>query len=169
MAHFSYILGTSDEDIICTGIEETHQLTLEMILQTQRRLDILTHHFAPALYDTPEMFDAFEQLALRSRHTQIRIILHHPQTAVHQGHQIINLGKRLTSYFKFRKLPETHHHLSETFLIADQIGMMHYPYPDSLKAQVNFNDPLNTSRLVNTFNQLWELSETHPDLTPFIL
>jgi hypothetical protein len=164
----NYILGETDEVLICIG-EEIQQVTSAMIRQTDRHLDILSRDFDPAVYDNPECFEAFEELALRSRHSQIRILLHEPQQVAHHGHCILELGKRLRSYFHFRKPSEKYHGLTDTFMIADHLGVIHRPYPDSLKAMANFKDSVQAKQLTRLFDEIWKESEPDPYTRDFII
>jgi hypothetical protein len=164
-----YILGETDELLTCIGEEDNQKVALAMIQQTDRHLDLLSRYFAPAIYNNPECHEAFEELALRSRHSRIRILLHEPQQVAHQGHCILELGKRLRSYFHFRRPSKKYRYLPETFMVADNIGVMQWPYPDSLKAMANFKDNTNAKKLMELFSEIWEDAEPDPNTRDFIL
>ncbi|OQW90654.1 MAG: hypothetical protein BWK79_19210 [Beggiatoa sp. IS2] len=164
-----YILGETDEPLVCVGEEENQQVTLSMIQQTDRHLDILSRHFDPAVYDTADCYTAFEELALRSRHTRIRILLHEPRQVAQRGHRIFSLGKRLSSSFFFRKPAPRHAYLEETFLIADDVGTIHRPFQESLKTLANFNHVETAKRLSRLFNEIWEEAEVDPDMYQLVL
>ena len=120
-----YILGETEGEFICTTEEENQQFTVAMIKQTELHLDILSHNFDPNIYDNNECYEAIEDLALRSRHSCIRILLHNISFISQRGHSIIHLGKRLGSLMQFRSVATTYRHIADTFMIVDGIGVIH--------------------------------------------
>ncbi|MCP4697435.1 MAG: hypothetical protein GY862_11365 [Gammaproteobacteria bacterium] len=161
----NYLLGETCEALACTDAEENRQAALAMIQQTERYLDILSRDFEPAIYDNDECYDAMMELALRNtRYSRIRILIHEPGKTVMRGHRVLDLGKRLSSFFHFRQPAEEHRGIPKTFLIADEIGFLCREYTDSLKAAANFCDPMGAKELLELFQTLWNEAESHPDL-----
>ncbi|WP_353573130.1 hypothetical protein [Candidatus Albibeggiatoa sp. nov. BB20] len=163
------ILGESEHTLTETDSEQIQQLTSAIVRQADRKIDILTQDFDPLIYDNEAMFDAFEGFVLQSHHCHVRVILQNPQWVVRRGHCLINLGKRLSSFFSFCCLPERFKSYADTFLIADNIGVIHRPYPDSLKTSFHFCDPQLAKFLGNTFTQIWDESEPHPYLSSIVI
>ncbi len=164
-----FILGETNEEFLCNGIESNQQVTITMITQTQLHLDILSRDFDPDIYDNQDCCDAVEQLALRSRYSRIRILLHHPNKAAKRGHRIIYLGRRLGSLIQFRHLAEIHQSIQETFLLADEIGLIYRPYADSLSATINFKNHPQVKELLLRFEKLWQASEPDPETLALII
>lgn len=158
-----FVLGETNEEFACIGEENNQEIALAMIKQTELHLDILSRDFDPDVYDNPECCEAIEELALRSRHSRIRILLHNSKKASQRGHSIIQLGKRLGSLMSFRTVAEVHKHIPDTFMIADGIGFMHRPYADSLTATVNFKDRPKVKELSELFDKLWQEGEIDPE------
>lgn len=158
-----FILGETNKEFLASGIEHNQQATVAMITQTQLHLDILSCEFDPDIYDNPACCEAIEQLALRSRYSHIRILLHNPKKAAQRGHQIIYLGRRLGSLIQFRQLVEVYQSVQETFLLADGIGFIYRPYADSLSATINFKDRPKVKELLLLFDKLWQESEPDPE------
>jgi|JFJP01.1.fsa_nt_gi hypothetical protein len=166
----NYILGETEELLLCTDPEEHQAILHSLIRQTTRQLDILTYDFDPSFYDNEESFELFEELALNGgRHLKIRILIQEPQQVALRGHRLLKLGRRLSSVFSMRRPAETHRTFPETFLIADINGFWHRPYRDSFKAFSNFYDGINTRELHKTFEMLWNESEDDPYLRTFVL
>lgn len=166
----NYILGETEELLLCTDPEEHQAILQSLVRQTTHYLDILTYDFDPTLYDNEESFEVFEELALiGGRHIQIRILIQEPQQVALRGHRLLKLGRRLPSVFSMRRPSETQRTFSETFLIADRNGFWHRPYQDSFKAFSNFHDGINARELHKTFEMLWNESEDDPYLRTFVL
>jgi hypothetical protein len=166
----NYILGETQELLLCTDPEEHQAILQSLVRQTTHHLDILTYDFDPAFYDNEESLEIFEELALNGgHHVQIRILIQEPQQVALKGHRLLKLGRRLSSTFVMRRPAETHRTFPETFLIADVSGFWHRPYRDSFKAFGNFHDGVNARELLKTFEMLWNESEDDPYLRTFIL
>ncbi|MEN8218747.1 MAG: hypothetical protein ABFS56_20720 [Pseudomonadota bacterium] len=162
-----YILGETKKEFVCISEEDNQQIAVSMIEQTALHLDILSRDFEPEVYDNQACCDAIEDLALRSRHSRIRILLDNTKIASQRGHLILQLGKRLGSLMQFRSVAEAP--LTETFLIADRIGIMHRSSPNTLAASVNFKDGQTAKKLSKLFDELWENATPEPEARSCIL
>jgi len=156
-----YILGETDEEFFCVDEESNQKIAIAMVQQTELYLDILSRYLDPDVYDNNEFCEVLEDLALRSRHSQIRILLHNTKQVSQRGHLVMHLGRRLGSLMQFRQLAEVHKSIPDTFMIADGIGVMHRPHSDTLAATVNFKDRPKVKELSKLFDKLWV--EAEPD------
>jgi len=152
------ILGETNKAFVCLSEEDNQQITVSMIEQTTLHLDILSRDFELEVYEA--CCDAIEDLALRSRHSRIRILVDHTKMASQRGHLIFQLGKRLGSLMQFRSVGE----VRETFMIADRIGIMHRSSPNTLAATVNFKDGQRAKELSKLFDELWENAMPEPEV-----
>jgi len=160
-----YFLGETEELLLCSDPDEHRSILHALIRQTTRQLDILSYDLDPHFYDNEESVSIFEELALMGgRHLQIRILIQEPQQVALRGHQLLKLGRRLSSTFVMRRPLEIHRTFQETFLIADVNGFWHRPYRDSFKAFSNFHDGVSARELHKTFEMLWNESEDDPYL-----
>lgn len=158
-----FVLGETDEEFLCLDAEENQKVALAMMGQTELHLDILSRDFDPDIYDHEGCRDAIEELALRSRHSQIRILLHDSKKASQRGHILIHLGRRLGNLIKFRRMAEIYQSFPETFMIADGIGYMHRVSPSTLSATVNFKDRKKVKELLQLFDRFWRDGEYDPN------
>jgi len=164
-----YILGETDEEFVCVSEEDNQQIAIKMIQQTELYMDILSRDFDPDVYDNSECCEVIEDLALRSRHSRIRILLHDARNASQRGHLVLHLGRRLGSLIQFRTTAEAHKSIPNTFLIADGIGVMHRPSPNTLAATVNFKDRQQAKELGQLFEELWQNAEPDPEARHLVL
>ncbi len=168
--NFSHcILGEHDEMIPCIGEEQHQQAISQLVAQAERHVDILTHNFTPEIYDNPLCFEVFEALALRSRHSRIRILIQQPKQVAQRGHSLLSLAQRVSSSFILRHPTLQHRTIEESFLIVDGLGFMHCPYRDALKSEVNFKDAYTAKSLQQLFNTVWQASEQDAYLNQGIL
>jgi len=164
-----FILGETDKELFCISEEDNQQMAVLMIQQTELYLDILSRDFDPDVYDNPECCEAIEDLALRSRYSRIRILLHNTKQISQRGHLVFNLGKRLGSLIQFRSMAKNHKHIPDTFLIADGIGIMHRSSPNTLAATVNFKNRPQAKELLAMFDKLWENAEPDPETRSMVI
>ncbi len=164
-----YVLGETDEEFVCISEDDNQIVAVAMLKQAELHLDILSRDFDPDIYDNQEFFDVIEDLALLSRHSRIRILLHNTRKVAQRGHLIFYLGKRLGSLIQFRCIAEIHMHIPDTFMLVDGIGVMHRPHSDTLAATVSFQDRPKTKKLLQLFNKIWEDSEPDPELRYIVI
>ena len=158
------VLGRDADPIeISTGAEQRNA-ALALIAQSERTLAIYSHDLDHAVYDNPELVEAVRQLAIRSRVSEIKILVQNPQRIVQQGHRLIELGRRLESSIKIRKVTEEYQHYNGSFLVVDRRGVVHNKTGERYRATVNFNAPSEAALLLNFFDEVWERSEPDPEL-----
>ncbi len=162
-----YILGETDKAFTCIAEEDNQQVAVAMIQQTELYLDILSQDFDPEIYDNQACYEAIEKLALRSRHSRIRILLHDGKKAAQRGHQILHLAKHLSGLIQFRNIPNVYKDRTDTFMIADRIGIMHRT-DGILTAKVNFKNWPKIKPILKDFNDMWEESEPNPEVRSYI-
>ena len=104
------------------------------------------------------------QLALRSRHSRIRVLVKDSHRAVKDGHRLVELARHLSSFIEIRKAHEDARDAAEAFLIADGIGTLHRTLASRFEGTVNFRAPLHARRLAQWFTEVWERSAPDPEL-----
>lgn len=156
------ILGETDLEFVCFGEEDNRKITLLMLEQAETKIDILSRYLDPPIYDTQECFDAIESLVLHNRHAVVRILVHEPKIIAQRGHFLIHLMRKLGSLVHCRGVPEQYKSTQETFLIVDNIGVMHRPSVSSVTAQVNFKNHPAAKKLTALFDKIWHNSEPTP-------
>ena len=158
------VLGRDADPIEISTSAEQRNVALALIAQSERTLAIYSHDLDHAVYDNPELVEAVRQLAIRSRVSEIKILVQNPQRIVQQGHRLIELGRRLESSIKIRKVTEEYQHYNGSFLVVDRRGVVHNKTGESYRATVNFNAPSEAALLLNFFAEVWERSEPDPQL-----
>lgn len=164
-----YQLGKTQGSFVCQGMEEHRAVMLSLMQQTEWQIDIFSRYFDPRIFGTDEFADAIERLALTNRRCQIRILLQEPRIIVSRGHQVIERGKLLNSFFHFRQTDEKHRQLPHAFCIADKIAYVYQAHADALKSEVSFCDSPHALKLIEQFEALWYAGEASPWLRNFII
>ncbi|MET0050946.1 MAG: GNAT family N-acetyltransferase [Candidatus Thiodiazotropha sp.] len=161
-------LSESDERFSLRHLEDHQIHTTRLIRQARRTLCVLSLDLDPLVYEQPVCLDAIKQLALRSRYSQIRILLQDNRRVVQQGHRLVDLAQRLTSAIEIRKPADEHIDVEENFLFVDNCGYLHRPRRDNLIATACYNDRVRVKRMAELFDEIWanavpdrELSRLH--------
>lgn len=157
-------LGVSTDTISFERQGDNGSLALSMASQARSTLDIFTRDLEPLIYDTREFISALTQLAMHSKYSKIRILIQDPSRCIHEGHRLLELSQRLSSYIELRKPGYDYKDFNEAFMIADNTGLLHKRQADRYEGVVNFNTPLEAGEKTKFFTDVWETAEIDPNL-----
>lgn len=143
--------------------EDNRVAAVHLVATARAGLALFTRDLEPAIYDTAEFVAAVQQLALRSRFSRIRIVVADPTTAIKNGHRLIELGRRLSSYIEFRRPCADHAKLPESFLITDDIGVLYRPVANRYEGFADSDNLLEARTLLRLFEEIWEQAEPEPE------
>jgi hypothetical protein len=159
-----YRLGEDHEELALQGLEDNVAVVDAMASQTRRTFDLFTRDLEPRLYDREPFYQALRQLAISSRNTEIRILIMDSDRVVKEGHRLINLGRRLSTYIKFRKVADDYHELPYSFLVADGRGFLYRSLAIEYEGEADFNNPYRAKELSREFEEIWQHSQPDPNL-----
>lgn len=132
--------------------------------EARRELAIFTRELEPQLYDTRAFLDAAKSLALSSSRARIRILLVDSARAVREGNRLVELARRLSSFFDIRKPHPDDAELAETFIVADEKALLHRPLASRWEGYANLHDPLRAREKLKQFEELWQRSRPDPEM-----
>lgn len=157
-------LGEDAREIRLSTREDNRRVAAALALQATRTLELFSHDLEPELYDQPDFLEAVRLLALRSPRVRIRILLQDAGRAVRDGHRLVELMRRLSSFIEIRQPHHDYQDHPEAFLIVDGTGLLHRRMADRYEGLAGFRMPLRARELGNLFDEIWQRSEPHPDL-----
>lgn len=157
------VLGDTAELFRVQSSEQLRRASLRMVQQCRRQLDLVSRHLDPAVYDTADFQDALKDLALRSAHSQVRIVILDPQPLVSGGHRVLDLAQRLSSFVHLRVPAEEHRHFNEAFLVADGTGVIYRKLSDRFEGTVNFDHRSEALELQRRFEEIWDKALPDPN------
>lgn len=158
----SLILGESSEALTLERSTEQHRAAVALVRQARRSVDIFSRDLDRRLYDERDFLAALQAVAVN--HGQIRILVKDATTAVKNGHRLIPLSQRLTSFIEIRKAAEDYKEYNEAFLVADATGYALRRHADRFEGTVHFNAAKTCRELLTFFNEVWRNSAPDPDL-----
>lgn len=145
-------------------LRELQQLSRAMTAQARHRLDLLSGDLDAPLYDDAAFLDALKQLCTGSRRAQVRVLVADSGPAVRDGHRLIELARRLSSFITIHRLAAEDRDCNRAFLLADDTGYISRDGFDRYEAACDFAAPARATELAREFQLYWERSEPDPNL-----
>lgn len=139
--------------------DDCRSAALQLLTTTRRSLALFTRDLEPAIFGTVEFATALQRLALRSRFSHIRIVVIDPATAIRDGHRLVALARRLTSFIEFRRPGQDHANLAETFLVTDETGVLYRPLSSRYEGFTDTDNGFEARRYLKRFSEIWSQAE----------
>jgi len=149
---------TSSE--LLDGRTDCRTCAREFILLASQRVYIISQKLEPDLYNNREIFQHLTHIATNNRNADIRIIAHDTRLAANQGHYLINLAQKLSSYVQIRTtVTRAHRKFFESWLIVDDFAYMRIRNPAQYEGNFEINNKLETRSYITRFEEIWEACE----------
>ncbi|MGH8402775.1 MAG: hypothetical protein ACRESO_05160 [Gammaproteobacteria bacterium] len=142
---------------------DNRDAAVRLVSQARMSLAMFTRDLDPAIYNTEGFAAAVRQLALRSRYAQIRIVVIDPTSAIKDGHRLIELGRRLSSFIEFRRPSAEHAKLPESFLVTDETGLLYRPVASRYEGFVDTANSSEARVRLRLFDEIWAQAEPEPE------
>ncbi len=158
------VLGESSGKIHLNGVAECRAAALRLVSQAKRSVYIFSYDLDPKIYNQSDFLEAMKDLAIRSEHSVVKVLLQNNEKVQRKGHRLIQLWRRLTSKIEIRRPCPEHIDHTENFLLVDGIGYLHRTVYTNYTATVDFNSRFDTKQLAVFFDEVWEQSEPDTEL-----
>jgi hypothetical protein len=158
------ILGVNRELIRLESREDNRLAANHMLEQAQHSLRLFTPNLDPRIFDTIEFIEAVKNLALASSQSKIYILIKNPTLVVTRGHRIVELARKISSHIFIHRVDEEDQDRLDSYMIVDDVGIIHRPHADRYEGSVEFNNPGEARLLVKKFKDSWERSVPEPEL-----
>jgi hypothetical protein len=143
--------------------EEVAVVTLRLMQQARRTVDLISRHLDPLIYDTDAFSDAARAFCLRTPHQRIRIVILDPRPVVARGHRLVDLVRSLSSFVEVRMPEPEFRSLNEAFFIADETGYVWRQFADRFEADIDFSGRRRAKELTGSFTRIWEKAVPDPN------
>jgi predicted GNAT family N-acyltransferase len=158
------ILGENRELIRLESREDNRLAANHMVEQGQLTLRLFTPNLDPRIFDTNKFIEAVKNLALASPHSKVYILIKDPTLAVTRGHRIVELARKISSHIFIHRAGEEDQDRVDSFMVVDDVGIIHRPYADRYEGSMEFNNPGRARLLTKEFKDAWERSLPEPEL-----
>ncbi|HHJ13890.1 MAG TPA: hypothetical protein ENJ79_05865 [Gammaproteobacteria bacterium] len=157
-------LGLSDIRIDLEDGRELAHATRLMLEQAQNQVDIFSRQLDPVVLERREMLAALRELCTRNPRARVRALVQQPAEAARRCPRLLELARRLDSLIELRQPHPDYRHCNEAFMIVDGTGLIERGFSDRPQGSASFNAPTAARRRAEFFTEVWERSETHPEL-----
>jgi hypothetical protein len=161
-----YKLGKTKAEVSINNAEENRNAAISLVSQARHTINIFTQELDAALYDNKEFEKHIFELATRHRSVEIRILVQDSTRAIQNSHRLIRLAQKLTSSIFIKKPAIKFKDVQSAFMTVDGVGMLYRIQGGNRNydASVNFMSPQRTGKLDNFFIEVWEHSDTDPQV-----
>lgn len=158
------LLGETAGDYALGSRDDNRQAAALLAGQARRQIELFSPDLEPMLYDQTPFIEALTQLCLSSPRARVRVLAKNFDRAVKDGHRLVELARRLSSYVELRKVHSDYQENNETFLLVDDYGRLHRRHSPRFEGSFSCKAPLEVRRLRAFFDEVWERSEPVADL-----
>jgi len=144
--------------------EQVAQTSLHMVKQARRTIDIVCRDLEPRLYDNDEFANAIKAFATNSRMAKVRMLIHNSDHIIKNGHRLLELTRRLTSYMEIRVQGKGYREFNEAWLIIDETAWLRRPHSDRFEGECDFYAPRQLRDVLKSFDSMWNEAVLDPNL-----
>jgi hypothetical protein len=159
-----YRLGKTAEQLALKTPDENRVVTVHMLQQARRTINITSRYLDPVIYDEKDFIDAAREFALSSPKVRMRILINEAEPVVKHGHRLLELMRKLTSFIEIRVQGKTFHEYNEAWFLVDEDGYVHRRLADRYEAEAGFNSPRQVRDMNKQFEEMWQESVSDPNL-----
>jgi len=144
--------------------EQNRIASQALAAQTRYSLDIVSRDLDHKIYDNEEFKNAIKDIATGNAKAKIRILIQDSDKSVKQGHRLVELARRLTSFIDIRIQGKRFKEFNEAWLIADAKAWIRRPFADKYMADVDFSAARQLRDIIKTFDSMWNEASHDPNL-----
>lgn len=159
-----YRLGERRDLLSVSSLEANRAAIASLISQGSRSIHLLTRDLEPRLYGGNEVVASISRLVRSLPQAHAQILLHDSMSAVRQGHQLVSLAQRLSSWIEIRATHADHLQRADSFLVVDATGYLLRPVASAMEGRLCFHDPRRAHELLEQFREIWDKSTADPQL-----
>lgn len=137
---------------------------VEIAALARRQLNILTYDLEPKVLGTDEFVAAVAKVATSGRYARVRILVQDSKRAVAEGHKLIELARRLSTFIDIHNPHREHQSVIEAFVVADERALLFRKEADRYEGYVDADNPLEARRKLREFEQMWDKSVPDPEM-----
>ncbi|MGE5624276.1 MAG: DUF6879 family protein [Bacillota bacterium] len=145
------------------NLRDNREAAAAVAAAAKRELVLFTRDLDPLIYDEEPFIKSVQVLVTRSRMSRIRVVSIDPGPAIRNGHRLIELAQRFSSYIEIRRASREHGDLPETFLVADDTALLYRPVATQYEGYVDLHAPAAARQCLKTFAGVWEDAEPDPE------
>ena len=135
----------------------------ELVKQARYTLDIVSRDLDHKLYDNDDFVSAVKELATSGPKAKIRILIQDSDKTIKQGHRIIDLARKLTSFIEIRIQGKRFKEFNEAWLIVDNKAWIRRAYADKYPADIDYSATRELKDVAKSFDSMWYEASNDPN------
>jgi len=143
---------------------ENLAVTVEMLRQGRSTVEVVSRHLDPPIYADATVCDEMKRLVLANRRSRVRILIIDPDPISRGNHRLLDLARRLSSFFELRVPHAKHADYNGAFMLVDRTALILREFADRYEGQVTFGDRRAGHNLGALFEEMWEPARPDPRL-----
>ncbi len=148
-------MPAADELQVLTNVADVRQTTAAVIATGQRLISIFTPDLEPQLYDDPKVIEVIKRFVLSHSFAKVRVLLRDHTRHTGSGSRFMSMARRLTSYLELRILVPQFHHLTASYCISDDRGIVYRMRSDRWDGIAAINSPPVARQYLQEFDAAW--------------
>lgn len=145
-------------------LSENIEVLGEMLAGAQRDLAIFSRRLDRRLYDAEAIQEGVRKLATSGPFARIRILVMEPRRATVDGSQLIDLGRRLSSYIDMRRTHSDYDQIASEFVAVDGNAILYRPVAEDYDGVADTDDPSMVRQHMRLFEEAWAKSTSDIEL-----
>lgn len=150
--------GNIKNDIQLDSLEDIRESAITLSSSALRTVRIFTPDLEPLIYNHDEIRNNLLAFSRGNRHAKIQLLVDDIQTALHQGHRLIQLAQQLTSAMTIKLTPEDYQHNKISFMLVDQSKFIFRSKQNSQRA-IYSECKHRSGKLLELFTPAWEQAQ----------
>ena len=148
-------MPAADELQVLTSVVDVRQTTAAVIATGQRLISIFTPDLEPQLYDDPQVIEVIKRFVLSHSFAKVRVLLRDHTRHTGSGSRFMSMARRLTSYLELRILVPQFHHLTASYCVSDDRGIVYRMRSDRWDGIAAVNSPPVARQYLQEFDAAW--------------
>lgn len=144
--------------------EQNRVASAALVKQARYTLDVVSRDLDHAIYDNEEFKTSVKDLATSGPKAKIRLLIQDSEKAVKQGHRLVDLACRLSSFIDIRIQGKRFKEFNEAWLIVDAKAWVRRPFAEKYNAEINFSSSRKLRETSKTFDVMWNEASHDPNL-----
>lgn len=151
-----FLMASDTTSWLISGESDHLQLVRALADQATRRFWIYDKTLSHALYDDHFLTEALSRLARRSRHSDVRFLIHDDYPLVKKRHRLVQLMQRLPSRIALGLVNTSYPHGDRPCVIVDDSGVLIRHDFDHIEGFANFSAPRRVKPFGEDYERAWD-------------
>lgn len=155
-------LGETNAEIPLNSIQDFKNAVMSMTKQANRSILIYSQDLDAPVYSHEQFAKNLFEVIKHYKNAKVQILVRDSKAAVRQGHAIIKVAQRFSTYVEVKNIQSFYNEIKASFMVVDNAGLIFRNNSIKYEGTVNFNSRPRAAKLSEFFTEVWEKSEPDP-------